>query len=136
MLANMRKVQIVRRSQTGAFFHSYLPLEDLKRLVKGMQEMKLTFFNLRDHDNRVTTPWGTITTQGGDLHAEVSVVPPDTVSAPAKPNSAQRISNFVAWGVVSVVTTVIALFLIQVRRLRRRRRVRLFEDRPEGGGSK
>ncbi|PWK16553.1 uncharacterized protein YdaL [Tumebacillus permanentifrigoris] len=135
MLANMKKVQIVRRSQTGAFFHSYLPLADLQRLVKGMQAMKLTFFNLRNVENTVTTPWGTITTREGQLHADLQTLQADTLPAPAAPSRAQKLSNFVAWGVVSVVTTVIAVFLVQVRLLRRRRRSRLFEERPEGGES-
>ncbi|KEO81316.1 polysaccharide deacetylase family protein [Tumebacillus flagellatus] len=135
MLANLRKVEIVRRSQSGVFFHSYLPLDDLKRLVKGMKEQHLAFFNLRAHSNQVRTPWGTITTQDGKLQTDVKLPGAQPTRQAAPSSTEQKLSNFVAWGVVSVVTTVIAVFLIQVRLLRRRRRARLFEERMEGGES-
>ncbi|MBL0385075.1 polysaccharide deacetylase family protein [Tumebacillus sp. ITR2] len=131
MLANMKKVEIVRRSQTGFFFHSYLPLQDLKELVKGMKESGLTPFNLRDYENTVKTPWGTISTANGLLHTDIRPPQESTGNVDVPRSTAQKVSNFVAWGVVSVVTTVIAVFLIQVRILRRRRRARLFAERGE-----
>lgn len=137
MLANVRRASIVRESQSGLFFHPFLPLSLLKRLVDGLREREdVQFFDLRRHANTVHTPWGTISTNAGDgtLHTDLHGI--ESLPDIATPSKVQTVSNWVAWSIVIVVLAVIAVFVIQVRLLRRRRAMRLFPEVREEGGER
>ncbi|MGB8957147.1 MAG: DUF2334 domain-containing protein [Tumebacillaceae bacterium] len=137
MLANVRRASIARESQSGLFFHPFLPLSMLQELVDGLHEQEdMQFFDLRRHANTVQTPWGTVWTNASDgtLHTDLHGI--ESIPAIATQSQVQTVSNWVAWSIVIVVLAVIVVFVIQVRLLRRRRAMRLFPELREEGGKR
>ena len=126
LLSNVKQTFIVRDSLAGLFFHPYLPLSALVQLVSGLKKMNVTFFNAKDYTNFTTTPWGNISTQDGVLQQNVSV----QIVQPAAANKVKSwISFYATWIITTVVTLSIVGFVMILIRTRRRRALRLFEER-------
>ena len=132
MLADVRRASIARESQSGLFFHPFLPVSFLKGVVEGLRAREdVQFFDLRRQANTVRTQWGTISTEDGWLHADLHGL--DSIPSFPTQSKTQRVSNWFSWGIVFLVVAVIVLFIVQVRLLRRRRAMRLFPVLREEG---
>ena len=66
MLVNLDNTEVVRDGLAAFFFHPFLPLDDLKRLVREIKSRDWTFVSLRDFPCNVRSDGRWLTTAGGE----------------------------------------------------------------------
>ncbi|MCZ7556018.1 MAG: DUF2334 domain-containing protein [Bacteroidia bacterium] len=72
MIASARVNLGLRDGYASCFFHSFVPLENLRRLVRGIKELGYTFIDLQKQRNKVHLRDKVIITGGGSFAIELN----------------------------------------------------------------
>ncbi|MCX7709566.1 MAG: polysaccharide deacetylase family protein [Clostridia bacterium] len=125
-----KKLQIVRDSVAGAFFHPYVKTEYLEEVVKTLKDEGYEFFDLKSLPNRVYTKNVQISTNEKEIQFQLENTTLQKLKADKESFIAKSVRLY-TWGIFGIVAFFCLAFLLIYIIMRRKETKSLFEKKGE-----